>query len=89
MQRRTFLKSGLAASASLALGVAPRLVRVELPWHLDAVADGVRFTPAALDGGDGLEDGFSFARESRAARVVANNPVRFSISPWDIPFCSR
>ena len=58
--------------------IAPRPVRVELPWHLDAVADGVRFTPAALDGGDGLEDGFSFARESRAARVVANNPVRFS-----------
>ena len=31
MQRRTFLKSGLAASTSLALGVAPRLVRAAEP----------------------------------------------------------
>src|SRR5438093_5809040 len=31
MQRRTFLKSSLAASASLALGVAPRLVRAAEP----------------------------------------------------------
>lgn len=57
---------------------APRSVRVDLPWHLDAVAGDRRFEPAALDGGDGLEDGFSFVRESRAVRVGANNPLRLS-----------
>lgn len=51
---------------------APSAVRVELPWHLDASPNGLTFTPATLDGGDGLEDGFSFARDARSARMSAN-----------------
>jgi hypothetical protein len=57
---------------------ASRPVRVELPWHLDASADGVTFAPATLDGGDGLEDGFGFVRDARSTRVTAGSPVNLA-----------
>lgn len=55
---------------------APRDVRVELPWHVDADAEAVAFVPSELDGGMGLEDGFSFVRDCRSTRLRANEPVR-------------
>lgn len=49
----------------------PREVRVEVPWHLDASAEKATWGAAALDGGNGLEDGFSFVRDVRSAEVPA------------------
>lgn len=54
---------------------APRGVRLELPWHLDATAENASFSAAALSGGDGLEDGFAFVRDSRSTRLSANEPI--------------
>ena len=49
---------------------ASRDVRVELPLHIDAISI-ARTEPAILDGGQGLEDGFSFARDVYAYDVPA------------------
>ena len=59
---------------------APQPVRIELPWHLDATAGEIRLEPVTIDGGDGggLEDGFSFVRDARAARVSANEPIELT-----------
>jgi hypothetical protein len=54
---------------------APRPLRVELPWHLDASADGLTLTPTQLDGGNGLEDGFSYVLDARSTRVNAGQAV--------------
>ena len=51
--------------------MAPQSVRVELPLHLEARVDGRELAPAHLDGGNGLEDGFSFVRDVAAATVRA------------------
>ena len=45
---------------------APRDVRVDLPWHLDATAVS-RMLPTELDGGSGVEDGFAFATSVQSA----------------------
>lgn len=50
---------------------AARPLRVELPWHLDGSADGLTLAPAPLDGGSGLEDGFSYVVDARSTRVNA------------------
>lgn len=47
-----------------------REARVELPWHLDGVAD-VPMVAAPFTGGDGLEDGFAFVKETRRAVLQA------------------
>lgn len=54
---------------------ATRDVRVELPMHLDAVAPSVTMNARALDGGEGLEDGFAFVSDSRAVSVAAGQSV--------------
>jgi hypothetical protein len=50
-------------------------VRFELPMHFDADAHGITFGNATLDGGTGLEDGFGFVRETRAAAVPASGQI--------------
>ena len=47
---------------------APESIRVELPIHV-AVTPNLHFAPATLDGGSGVEDGFSFVRDASVARV--------------------
>ncbi|MEX2153767.1 MAG: heparinase II/III family protein [Gemmatimonadaceae bacterium] len=59
---------------------APRDVSVDLPWHLDAAADKGTFLPAALDGGQGMEDGFSYVCDSRATRLAANNELSLEVA---------
>ena len=44
---------------------APHEVRVELPWHLEAEGTSGSSREAQLDGGGGLEDGFSFVTQVR------------------------
>ena len=46
-------------------------VRVELPWHLAGEVN-VELSPAALDGGDGLEDGFGFVEDAARATLAAD-----------------
>jgi hypothetical protein len=47
---------------------ADRPVRLDLPLHVDGSVAGVAsWRPATLEGGDGLEDGFDFLRESAVA----------------------
>jgi hypothetical protein len=48
---------------------SPRDVQVDLPWHVDAKLDGVELRPTSIDGADGLEDGFDFARDWSAAAL--------------------
>jgi hypothetical protein len=51
--------------------------RIELPIHARVrVESSARWSDAELDGGDGLEDGFSFARDARRARLEADAIVR-------------
>lgn len=57
--------------------------RIELPWHLDATAEGLTMDPASLDGGDGLEDGFAFARDVRMTRMVSNGPIHLDAKRQD------
>jgi hypothetical protein len=59
---------------------APGPVRIELPWHLDGTITVARLEPATLDGGDGEvpEDGFSFVRDTRAARISANSQIELA-----------
>jgi hypothetical protein len=45
-----------------------RDVRFELPWHFDGQTS-LPLRPTQLDGADGLEDGFAFAKEVRHAPV--------------------
>lgn len=53
-------------------------VRIELPVHARVRLEcSAALEAAPLEGGDGLEDGFSFVREARRARVPANEIVRF------------
>jgi hypothetical protein len=52
-------------------------VRIELPIHARVrLESSTELAAAPLDGGDGLEDGFSFVRDARHARVQANEIVR-------------
>ena len=52
-------------------------VRLELPMHASVRLDDERaWTEAALDGGSGLEDGFSHVHHARRAAVRANDCVR-------------
>jgi len=60
-------------------------VRVELPWHLEALPlENLR--PATLDGGNGLEDGFSFVTGAAALAsldipmLVAGTPPGLLVS---------
>jgi hypothetical protein len=57
---------------------ATREARVELPWHLDLTAPELPFAPRDLDGGDGTEDGFSFAQGTRATTVAAGQQIELS-----------
>ena len=53
-------------------------VRFELPFHARVrIANELEWRDAPLDGGSGLEDGFSFVGDSRRAMVPANEIVRF------------
>ena len=76
-------------NAERALTVAARLcidelrwcaaepVRFELPLHAGARAEtSTLWREATLDGGDGLEDGFSHAHDARRAEVTAHALVR-------------
>ncbi|MEK7401616.1 MAG: heparinase II/III family protein [Gemmatimonadota bacterium] len=54
---------------------APRDVQVDLPWHVDAVPEGVELRATTVDGADGLEDGFDFARDWSAASVKPGESV--------------
>jgi len=52
-------------------------VRLELPMHaLVRIEAPAAWHDAPLDGGGGLEDGFSFTRDARRAAVMANALVR-------------
>ena len=52
-------------------------VRIELPIHARVrLESSAGFAAAPLDGGDGLEDGFSFVHDARHTRVPANEIVR-------------
>ena len=52
-------------------------VRLELPIHVRARVEAqAAWSQATLDGGDGLEDGFSFVHDARRARVDADAIVR-------------
>jgi hypothetical protein len=52
-------------------------VRIELPIHARVRLESSNgWTPASLDGGDGLEDGFSFVRDARRTHVSVNEIVR-------------
>ncbi len=56
---------------------AEESVRLELPIHTHARVDTLaEWSDAELDGGDGMEDGFSFARDAQCARIDANAVVR-------------
>jgi len=55
---------------------ARRPARIELPWHVDATVTDVEFQPATFEGGNGLEDGFSFMGEARAASIGPNTPIQ-------------
>lgn len=54
--------------------VAAKGTRVELPIHFDASCP-LPASPAELDGGDGLEDGFDFVTDAVRAEVRAGVPV--------------
>jgi hypothetical protein len=58
-------------------------VRFELPVHLDASCDGLRFRPASLDGGRGTEDGFDFVHDAESATLAARVPLVFSAVAGD------
>ena len=52
-------------------------VRLELPVHARVRAEGATdWSDALLDGGEGLEDGFSFARDARRATARAHEIIR-------------
>jgi heparinase II/III-like protein len=52
-------------------------VRIELPIHARVrLESSGSWSPAPLEGGDGLEDGFSFVHDARHTRVRANEIVR-------------
>ena len=76
-------------TAKRALTVLPHIVidelrwagdapaRIELPIHARVRLDrSITWTDALLEGGDGLEDGFSFVHGARRARIEANELVR-------------
>lgn len=52
-------------------------VQLDLPWHLDGDSD-LTFKPATLGGGDGLEDGFGFVKDTEVARVRADEGMELS-----------
>jgi hypothetical protein len=55
---------------------ADRSVRLELPIHVAAALAGrSRFEPRPLDGGDGLEDGFSFVHDTGVIPMAAGAVV--------------
>lgn len=57
--------------------MAAEAVRVELPIHARGTLDIPKpWSDTTLDGGDGLEDGFSFAHDARSAKAGANAIVR-------------
>jgi len=47
---------------------SPQSIRVEVPFHID-VTPTLNFAPATLDGGSGVEDGFSFVSDASVAAV--------------------
>jgi Heparinase II/III-like protein len=54
-------------------------VRIELPIHARVRVElATTWTDARLDGGDGLEDGFSFVHDARHTRAEANAIVRLT-----------
>ncbi len=58
---------------------ATESVRVELPVHAGVrVETASAWSEARLDGGDGLEDGFSFVHDARRAAVQAGALVRLA-----------
>jgi heparinase II/III-like protein len=76
-------------TARRALTVLPHIVIDELRWSSDApvrldlpiharvrLESSMPWTAAPLDGGDGLEDGFSFVHDASRARAAANEIVR-------------
>jgi hypothetical protein len=51
-------------------------VRIELPIHARVrLESSIAWTAAPLEGGDGLEDGYSFVHDARRARIAANEIV--------------
>jgi hypothetical protein len=54
---------------------APTDVQVDVPWHVSGDVNGVTLAPAAVEGGDGLEDGFDFARDWKSATMPRGEPV--------------
>lgn len=55
----------------------PDAAVVDLPVHADvSLRDVVELTPATLDGGQGLEDGFAFLRETTRQDVARDTTVR-------------
>jgi hypothetical protein len=59
---------------------APSDVRVELPWHLSGGPADDEMARSELDGGAGLEDGFTFVRDARARPATAGIQL---VARWD------
>ncbi|HEX7940016.1 MAG TPA: hypothetical protein VF483_13595, partial [Gemmatimonadaceae bacterium] len=56
---------------------APEQRQVDVPWHVAAQPDGVEMRSLSVDGGQGLEDGFDFARDWHGATTNTGDTVRF------------
>ncbi len=63
--------------------LADDAVRFELPLHHDAAPLTMTFTPARLDGGSGLEDGFGFVRDAASASSGARSVVQLGDAHGD------
>jgi hypothetical protein len=55
---------------------APEAIALDLPIHANFVIDLSRATPIVLEGGQGTEDGFRFARDTSVSRCAANETIR-------------
>jgi hypothetical protein len=51
---------------------------LDLPIHLDAGVEGLRFEAATIDGGAGGQDGFAFVRAAERARLSSGDVVRIA-----------
>jgi len=56
----------------------PSDAQIDLPWHVDAAVEGAQLAPSRVEGGEGLEDGFEFAKDWQTAPIPKGEPVRLT-----------
>jgi hypothetical protein len=61
------------------------VLRMELPYHIDATADGLRFEPKEMKGGTGHEDGFEFTTDWAKAVLPKEEQQQVNLRAADGP----